>query len=1130
MAPDIENGRKRAAVLKTVFIYVLIGAAWIVLSDRLVESITPATWSQTLIQTAKGILYVFATATLLYLVLDRELGRWQQAESKLRKSEQKYRQLFSKARVGIVVHNSEGAIVAANALAQEYLGLSQTELQEVGLDYWEGRLLDESWNEISIKDFPVSRVLETGSTQSERLLGISTPGTEETGWFLVSATAVSDDDERVHSAIVTFNEVSERKRMEEELESSGRFLQATLDALPSNIAVLDEEGTIILVNESWRRFGDENGLRSDDYGVGTNYVELIEESTGDRLEKTDEALSYLRALLADETQEFRLEYPCHSAHEERWFLMAATSFHTEGWKRILIAHIDITERKLAEKRLRDAEEKYRLLAENTLDCIWQISLPDLRFTYINPAIEEMTGYSREEWMGSRLPEHCDSDHWERLSKLIKKEVARPSREDGVRFETKILRKDGDSIDVEILGRVLFDANGRPYALQGTTRDITERKQAEEALRKSETILAEAEKLAHVGGWEWDIEKNRFILSDEWRRTHGWPGAELSLEELLPIAHPEDIPSIKKALQDALDGVRPYDIEHRIIRQDNDEERYIKAYGEVIRDETGEPVRMYGTAKDITERRRTEEALRLRERAIDSSINGIALTDMDGTVIYVNPAALEMWQLEKESEVVGRRAGEFWNSRDEARGALAITKEEGGWEGELTAKRQDGSTFPVRVSMSLVEDEDGVANHVLGVFLDVSREKEAYRELKQTNQRLENALEELHETQQQVVHQERQRALTQMASGIAHDFNNALSTIQGFSDLLLQSRDKLTDEETAKRYVELIYKAASNAAETVRRMRKFYRPGEEVTARKFDLRSLVEEAVSMTRPRWRDEARAEGAAVEVVEDLCDGTWMEGNEAEMYEVVTNLIFNAVDAMPEGGTITLKTRHDGDSVILEVSDTGVGMDEQVREHCLDPFFTTKKGDGSGLGLSTVQGVIRRHGGSITVESEVGQGTTFRISLPATDGAAAGNNEDGAADQLRDGLQVLLLEDTEEQRELITEYLELDGHEVQVASDGADGLAEFADSPYDLVITDRAMPEVGGDEVARKIKQEDPDKPVIMLTGFGEVMDAPDEMPEGVDFVLSKPVTLEEVRRAISRVMSKKRDWRSSGSCSDA
>jgi CheY-like chemotaxis protein len=131
---------------------------------------------------------------------------------------------------------------------------------------------------------------------------------------------------------------------------------------------------------------------------------------------------------------------------------------------------------------------------------------------------------------------------------------------------------------------------------------------------------------------------------------------------------------------------------------------------------------------------------------------------------------------------------------------------------------------------------------------------------------------------------------------------------------------------------------------------------------------------------------------------------------------------------------------------------------------------------------------------------------------------------------LQVLLLEDTAEQRVLITEYLELDGHEVQVASDGADGLAKFADSPYDLVITDRAMPEVGGDEVARKIKQEDPDKPVIMLTGFGEVMDAPDEMPEGVDFVLSKPVTLEEVRRAISRVMSKKRDWRSSGSCSDA
>ena len=1241
MAFNGQNEAREVTVWKIVLIYVAIGAAWIILSDRLVGILTPDAWSHAHIQTAKGIAYVLVTASILYLLLRRELSRWQESQREVRASERKYRQLFNTAQVGIVVHGSDGSILAANPTAEEILGLSETELTEQGLDYWQGKLFNEQRHELKREDFPIFRVLDSRAPLERILIGVRRPHNEEINWYVLSVTPLLGEKGAIDRVVSTFKDVSERKRAEEELRSSERLLQATIDALPSNIAVLDENGTIIRVNESWRRFGDENGLGWDDYGVGVNYLELIENAPTGSLQGAGEVLRGLRDLLSGERKQIQVEYPCHSPGRQRWFLMSGTPFRANGWVRVVLVHMDVTERKLAEEelrkseqllretgrtarvggwevdvetntvhwtqttreihevpedyepslaeaieffapearpalrealrrtreegapfdlelpfitakgrrlwthaigeaefregrcvrlhgtfqditkrketeeKLRAAEEKYRMLAENTLDCIWQMSLPDLQFTYINHAIERMTGYSQEEWTGSRLPDHCDEEHWVQMSRIIEQEVSRPPHDEGIRFETQILDKDGASIDVEILGRVLYDEYGEPRALQGTTRDITERKRAEQALRKSETILTEAERLAHIGGWEWDIEEDTFVFSDEWQRIHGCDEPELPRDELLKIAHQEDLPAIERALQKALDGIEPYDVEHRIIRPDTGEERIIRAHGEVMWDETGTPVKMFGTAQDVTERKKTEERLRLRDRAIESSINGVALTDMQGKVVYVNPAALKMWGFADESEVVGRKAGEFWESRDAPGHALKLTIQKEGWEGEMTAQRKDGSTFPARVTMSLVKDDCGKATHVLGVFLDISREKKAFQELKKANERLEETLQELHETQQQLVHQERQRALTQMASGIAHDFNNALSTIQGFSDLLLQSPDKLADKETTRRYVWLINKAASNAAETVRRMRKFYRPGVDKPARPFDLNNLVDEAISMTEPRWREETRAEGLEVEVVRDLGEDMRVQGNEAELYEMLTNLIFNAVDALPEGGQIAFKTRRQGEEVLLEVSDTGVGMTPQVREHCLDPFFTTKIDTGTGLGLSTVQGVVRRHGGSIEVESQEGEGATFRIRLPGAEGSAEGGKEEADAESHATGLSVLVVEDEMEQRELIREYLELDGHEVYVATDGADGLAKFAEGWYDLVITDRSMPEKGGDEVALEVKKEAPKKPVIMLTGFGDMMDASGQRPEGVDLILSKPVNLAGLRDAIADTM---------------
>ena len=599
---------------------------------------------------------------------------------------------------------------------------------------------------------------------------------------------------------------------------------------------------------------------------------------------------------------------------------------------------------------------------------------------------------------------------------------------------------------------------------------------------------------------------------------GYSEEELIGKRLEDLTHPEMVgKSLRREWTRTAGKLDHYRMEKRYVHKSGK-----PVYGildaNLVRDADGEPAYFFGSVVDITDRKRAEEELMLRDRAIESSINAISLADLDGNVTYVNPAAVQMWGFEDESEIVGQNAGVFWHSRRRARKAYQRTLREESWEGEMTACRKDGSSFPAQVSMSVVKNEYGEATHILGVFLDVTKRKAALNELKEANEQLKETLEELHETQQQLVDQERQRALNQMASGIAHDFNNALSTIRGFTDLLLNNEDKAADRRVRRRYLRHIDTAARHAAETVGRMRKFYRPDDTKEFISVDLNRLVEEAVSMTRPRWKPEAQAKGRDIEVVKNLGRISAVRGDESELHEMLTNLIFNAVDAIESEGTVTVSTQALDGQVVLEVRDTGCGMDEETRQRCLDPFYTTKVESGTGLGLSVTRGIVGRHKGDIEIESQPGEGTAVRISLPASHEADQPDPPDSKDTPHRE-LNVLVVEDDEVQRELLLEILHSDGHTVELAANGREGIEKFNAGQYELVITDRAMPELNGDEVARLVKREASHKPVIMLTGFGDMMEAADEFPEGVDVVISKPVNLEKLKDAISRALTEPR-----------
>jgi CheY-like chemotaxis protein len=372
----------------------------------------------------------------------------------------------------------------------------------------------------------------------------------------------------------------------------------------------------------------------------------------------------------------------------------------------------------------------------------------------------------------------------------------------------------------------------------------------------------------------------------------------------------------------------------------------------------------------------------------------------------------------------------------------------------------------------------------------------------------------------------------MASGIAHDINNTLSPVSGYAELLLRTEPGLS--LNARKYLQNIKMASDDAAQIVTRMRDFYRKREgSQPLVPVKLNDLAQQVVELTRPRWRDIAHQKGVSVDVQLQF-DSQLPEiiGVESELREALTNLVFNAVDAMPNGGQITIRTTVCGWSdnrwqgrlpahVAIEVADTGVGMDEETRKRCLEPFFSTKGQRGTGLGLAMVYGVLQRHDGTVEIESEPGRGTRFRLIFPVRTarpdpGESVPRTE---ARPVRGPLRILFVDDEPLLRGLVREILEFDGHSVEVADGGQAGVSAFQAAraegrPFEVVITDLGMPNVDGRQLAEAVKRESPGTPVIMMTGWGTLMKGERDVPPHVDVMLNKPPKMTELQEALRKV----------------
>jgi PAS domain S-box-containing protein len=480
---------------------------------------------------------------------------------------------------------------------------------------------------------------------------------------------------------------------------------------------------------------------------------------------------------------------------------------------------------------------------------------------------------------------------------------------------------------------------------------------------------------------------------------------------------------------------------------------------------------------------------------EAATDALLVVDQGGEILEANPAACDLLGYPRDA-LVGMSAetllAEDVRARYDSFLQDTMRSEQVRIEAQLVC--QDGKTVPVEAHGAVLTRHD--TSRLLLVLHDMSEQVKA---------------------QQALVRSEKLDVLGRMAAGIAHDFNNILVSIRGYADIALM--DLSSHAEMVRSDIEHILTGAGDAAEAIRRLQSLYRQADDTSDfGLLHLDSLVTEALALTQPQWKDQPQARGVTIDVVRDLLPTAPVVGNASELRRVLANLIVNAIDAMPDGGRLTLATGEDEGWCCVRVSDTGSGIAPEQAEHIFEPFFTTKGGKGSGLGLTVSQNIVERHGGTIAVSGGAGRGATFTVRLPATvERAPTGEPpQDRVAVPIGRSLRVLVVDDEASVRLLLSRLLMRDGHIVREASGGREALNLLRTYPFDLLITDLGMPEVSGHLVAQCARDTQPSVPIILSTGWGETI-SPDQLRTlGATALLAKPFTYDDLLHAMQTAMA--------------
>ena len=537
-------------------------------------------------------------------------------------------------------------------------------------------------------------------------------------------------------------------------------------------------------------------------------------------------------------------------------------------------------------------------------------------------------------------------------------------------------------------------------------------------------------------------------------------------------------------------------------------------------------------RDITERERAEEALQESEERLRAIFNGaidtIFTKDPQGHYTQVNNACAQLFKLPKD-DILGKTDFDLF-PESYARHIVETDKRvlrDGKMVVDEDTEPMGGTMYTFHIIKVPLRDSEGKMTGLCGIARDITERKRIEEKLKEyalqieeKNLELKAKNQELVATRAQLVQEEKLKALGQMASGLAHNFNNLLAIILGRAQLLLW-KAKDVESEKGLRSIE---RAALDASSTIERIQDFTRAHKDQEFKWINLDQVIEDVIALTKTKWKDQAEADGINIrlEVQKDRRRLPPLVGNESELREVFTNIIFNAVESIPKGGTIVIRTQTDRKSISVSFTDSGTGIPDEVKQKIFDPFFTTKGIKNTGLGLSLAYGIIQKHQGDIQIKSKPGEGTTVVVRLPVSKILRKEESKKREPDKppvQQESANILIIEDEQDVRELLFDILSSANYAVKMTSGGAEGLDIYKREKFDIVLTDLGMPKMSGWEVAKAIKEIDSNTTVLLITGWGVEMDDEKLKKSGIDQVVTKPIKVKSLLTLVSEITESKK-----------
>lgn len=750
---------------------------------------------------------------------------------------------------------------------------------------------------------------------------------------------------------------------------------------------------------------------------------------------------------------------------------------------------DISSRKKTEEALSQSKQHLQAILQAMQDLIFVVDREGKCLSFFWAKEKDDTNPS--ELIGKRVNELLPTDvadlFWKKSLWVF--ENAQP-----VDYENSISWR-GKTLWFSMTLSPICDGGGNVSAVLATGRDITDRKRVEDALgaerRQFLSIFDSIDEIIYVS----DPHSYELLFTN--KAAANTFGDKILGKKCYRTLHgkgrPCDFCTNNRIFGENLGKSYIWEFTN----QKNN--RHYRCIDRAIRWPDGRMVR-YEMAIDITERVEAERALIESEqkyRQLVEHANSIIIKmDLEGNLTFFNEYAQKFFGF-TASEIMGRNVVGTIVPPELREMILEIPKDPAKYQvNENVNVTKDGQGVWVSWSNKPILNSKGQSVGTIAIGHDITERKQM---------------------EERFVQAEKLKALGEMAGGVAHDFNNFLAAILGRAELMKLyltthgGKDRRSSTKHLLNGLEVIDRAASDAAETVRRIQEFTRTKAEKDFVHVRLNQLVREVLELTSPRWKDESESRGIRFTIKEELKANRPVAGTPSELREVLINLVINALDAMPFGGELTIRTETDGHFNRISVTDTGIGIPRQIRGKIFDPFFTTKGPKSSGLGLSVSYRIAERHGGEISVSSTKAKGSTFYVKFPI----AAESRVETAHEDLPERIEkatILVIDDEPEIRNSLREILSHEGHRVTVAKDGKEGLLAFKADRFDMVLTDLGMPGMSGWQLAKQIKELSPKTPVAIITGWGLQPDRHRMRKAGVDLFIAKPFRIKDIRKLVT------------------